>query len=107
MIFSKNFRGGVYPRTPQVELSPPSGLANANGRPTSKVDATGLPCMILKGQIKFIGVYYTVFILIVARRASAGISTSEMVLISGENNYCDRNTTYPLYITSFQCYMTY
>ena len=27
--------------------------------------------------------------------------------IPGENNYCDRNTTYPLYITSFHCYMTY
>ena len=50
---------------------------------------------------------YTVFILIEARCASAGISPSEMVLISGENNYCDRNTTYPLYITSFHCYMTY
>ena len=43
----------------------------------------------------------TVFILIEARRASAGISPSETVLISGENNYCDRNTTYPIYITSF------
>ena len=41
------------------------------------------------------------FILIEAWRASAGISPSEMVLISRENNYCDRNTTYPLYITSF------
>ena len=50
---------------------------------------------------------YTVFILIEARCASAGISPSEMVLISGENNYCDRNTTYPLYIRSFHCYMTY
>ena len=30
---------------------------------------------------------YTVFILIEARRASAGISPSETVLISGENNY--------------------
>ena len=49
----------------------------------------------------------TVFILIEARRASAGISPSETVLISGENNYRDRNTTYPLYITSFHCYMTY
>ena len=49
----------------------------------------------------------TVFILIEARRASAGISPSEMVLISGENNYCDRNTTYPLYFTSCHCYMTY
>ena len=46
-------------------------------------------------------------ILIEAWRASAGISPSEMVLISGENNYCDRNTTDPLYITSFICYMTY
>ena len=50
---------------------------------------------------------YAVFILIEARCASAGISPSETVLISGENNYCDRNTTYPLYITSFHCYMTY
>ena len=49
----------------------------------------------------------TVFILIEARRASAGISPSETVLIYGENNYCDRNTTYPLYITSFHCCMTY
>ena len=48
-----------------------------------------------------------VFILIEARRASSGISPSEMVLISGENNFCDGNTTYPLYITSFHCYMTY
>ena len=34
-------------------------------------------------------------------RASARIS------LFGENNYCDRNTTYPLYITSFHCYRTY
>ena len=34
---------------------------------------------------------YTVSILIEAR-ASAGISPSETVLISGENNYCNRNT---------------
>ena len=34
----------------------------------------------------------------------AGISPSETVLISGENNYCDINTTYPLYITSVHCY---
>ena len=42
----------------------------------------------------------TVFILIEARRASAGILLSETVLISGENNYmyCDRDTTLPLYI---------
>ena len=40
---------------------------------------------------------YTVFILIKAWRASAGISPSETVLIFGLNNYCDRNTTYPLY----------
>ena len=40
----------------------------------------------------------TVFILIEARHASAGISPSETVLISGENNYCDRNTTYPLQV---------
>ena len=44
--------------------------------------------------------------LIEARRASAGI-LPETVLISGENNYCDRNTTYPLYIASFHCYMTF
>ena len=50
---------------------------------------------------------YTIFILIEARRASAGISPSDTVLISGENNYCDRNTTYPLYITRFHGYMTY
>ena len=52
---------------------------------------------------------YTMFVPIEARRASAGISPSETVLISRENNYmyCDRNTTYPLYITSFHCYMTY
>ena len=36
------------------------------------------------------------FILMEAWRASAGISPSETVLISGENNYCDRNTTLPL-----------
>ena len=46
-------------------------------------------------------VIYTVFVPIEARRASAGISPSETVLISRENNYCGRNTTYPLYITSF------
>ena len=62
--------------------------------------------MITKMQNLFIETI-TVFILIEARRASAGISPSETVLISGENNYCDRNTTYPLYITSFHCYMTY
>ena len=51
------------------------------------------------------GFQHTVFVLIEARRSSAGISPSETVLISRENNYCD--TTYPLYITSFHCYMTY
>ena len=50
--------------------------------------------------------HITVFVPIEARRASAGITPSETVLISRENN-CDRNTTYPLYITSFHCYMTY
>ena len=49
----------------------------------------------------------TVFIPIEARRASAGISPSETVLISREINYCDRNTTYPLYITGFHCHRTY
>ena len=49
----------------------------------------------------------TVFIVIEAQRASAGISPSETVLISRENNYCDRNTTLPLYITSCHCCMTY
>ena len=50
---------------------------------------------------------YTVFVLIEAP-ASAGISPSETVLIlPAKNNYCDRNTTCPLYITSFHCYMTY
>ena len=52
-------------------------------------------------------VIYTMFILIEAWRASAGIYPSETVLISGENNYCDRNITYPSYITGFHCYMTY
>ena len=47
---------------------------------------------------------HTVFVPIEARHASTGISPSETVLISRENNYCDRNTTYPLYITSFHCY---
>ena len=37
---------------------------------------------------------HTVFVPIEAWHASAGIWPSEMVLISGENNYCDRNTTY-------------
>ena len=41
---------------------------------------------------------YTVFILIEAQHASAWISLSETVLISGENNYCDRNTIYPFLI---------
>ena len=36
----------------------------------------------------------TVFVPIEARRTSARISPSETVLISGENNDCDRNTTY-------------
>ena len=36
---------------------------------------------------------------------SAGISPSETeCLLSAENNYCDRNTTYPLYITSSHCW---
>ena len=68
---------------------------NAQYRDTSKV-----------ANMVRIGVS-TMFILIEARRASAGISPSETMLICGENNYCDRNTTYPLYITSYHCYMTY
>ena len=57
--------------------------------------------------MEFIEFEYTVFVPIEARRASAGISPSETVLISRENYYCDINTTYPLYITSFHCYVTY
>ena len=36
---------------------------------------------------------YTVFIIVEAQRVSAGISPSDTVLTSGENNYCDKNTT--------------
>ena len=50
----------------------------------------------------------TVFILIEARRASAGMSPSEMVLISPEKTIIVIKTLLtPLYITSFHCCMTY
>ena len=39
-----------------------------------------------------------VFILIAARRASAGISPSETVFISGENNYCQSLTPHILQV---------
>ena len=58
-------------------------------------------------RVRYTFILYTVLILMEARRASVGISPSETVLISKESNYCYRNTTYPLYITRFHCYMTY
>ena len=48
---------------------------------------------------------YCVYPIIEAWHAIAGISPSETVLISGENNYM--YNCYPVYIKSFHCYMIY
>ena len=70
------------------------------------LDELGCKCITKMSQV-ILMLLCTMFILIEAQRASAGISPSETVLISRENNYCDRNITYPLHITSFHCCMTY